>query len=117
MEKNIKQKDTKETKIKPCRMQLSRKKGFVLRWESKLLNGLDAVSVARPHRFGNPYVVYEHFTLDDAIELFRAEVENNFLFREEIKRSLRGKNLACWCPLDKPCHADVLLEIANSEDR
>jgi hypothetical protein len=28
---------------------------------------------------------------------------------------LRGKNLACWCPLDKPCHADVLLELANKE--
>lgn len=27
---------------------------------------------------------------------------------------LRGKNLACWCPLDQPCHADVLLEIANA---
>lgn len=29
--------------------------------------------------------------------------------------SLRGKNLACWCPLDQPCHADVLLELANAE--
>ena len=28
---------------------------------------------------------------------------------------LRGKNLACWCALDKPCHADVLLEIANNQ--
>jgi hypothetical protein len=28
---------------------------------------------------------------------------------------LRGKNLACWCPLDQPCHADVLLELANQE--
>jgi hypothetical protein len=27
---------------------------------------------------------------------------------------LRGKNLACWCPLDQPCHADVLLEMANA---
>ncbi len=26
---------------------------------------------------------------------------------------LKGKNLACWCPLDQPCHADILLEIAN----
>lgn len=26
---------------------------------------------------------------------------------------LRGKNLACWCPLDKPCHADILLRLAN----
>jgi hypothetical protein len=28
---------------------------------------------------------------------------------------LRGRDLACWCPLDQPCHADVLLEIANRE--
>ena len=27
---------------------------------------------------------------------------------------LRGKNLACWCPLDQPCHADVLLQLANA---
>jgi hypothetical protein len=26
---------------------------------------------------------------------------------------LRGKNLACWCSLDQPCHADVLLRLAN----
>jgi hypothetical protein len=26
---------------------------------------------------------------------------------------LRGKDLACWCPLDQPCHADVLIDIAN----
>lgn len=31
----------------------------------------------------------------------------------EAQHSLRGKNLACYCPLDKPCHADVLLELAN----
>jgi len=30
--------------------------------------------------------------------------------------SLRGKNLACWCPLDQPCHADVLLELANGPE-
>lgn len=33
---------------------------------------------------------------------------------EEIQRDLRGKNLACWCHPDSPCHADVLLEIANA---
>ncbi len=32
---------------------------------------------------------------------------------ERAKRELRGKDLACWCPLDKQCHADVLLELAN----
>lgn len=29
---------------------------------------------------------------------------------------LKGKNLACFCRLDQPCHADVLLELANRED-
>ena len=33
-----------------------------------------------------------------------------------IRAELAGKNLACWCPLDQPCHADVLLEIANSKE-
>ncbi|MDB5612090.1 MAG: hypothetical protein JWP25_8990 [Bradyrhizobium sp.] len=35
--------------------------------------------------------------------------------REEIRTALRGKNLACFCALDQPCHADVLLEMANQE--
>jgi hypothetical protein len=30
-----------------------------------------------------------------------------------IEQLLRGKDLACWCKLDEPCHADVLLELAN----
>jgi hypothetical protein len=33
---------------------------------------------------------------------------------DEIKKELRGKNLACWCALSSPCHADILLEIANA---
>jgi hypothetical protein len=33
----------------------------------------------------------------------------------EVRRELRGKDLVCWCPLDRPCHADVLLELANAE--
>jgi hypothetical protein len=32
---------------------------------------------------------------------------------ESIVLELKGKNLACWCPLDKPCHADILLRLAN----
>lgn len=39
------------------------------------------------------------------------------LFRQQCcdrpLAELRGKNLACWCPLDEPCHATVLLELAN----
>ncbi len=32
---------------------------------------------------------------------------------EFVPFALRGRDLACWCPLDQPCHADVLLELAN----
>ncbi len=47
-----------------------------------------------------------------AVEWFRRLATVTRWRTEEIE-SLRGKNLACWCPLDRPCHADVLLEIAN----
>ena len=33
----------------------------------------------------------------------------------QVQSELRGRDLACWCPLDQPCHADVLLELANGE--
>ena len=33
----------------------------------------------------------------------------------KVREELRGKNLACWCALDAPCHADVLLELAEGE--
>lgn len=33
-----------------------------------------------------------------------------------LRSRLRGRDLACWCPADQPCHADVLLELANHPD-
>jgi len=36
----------------------------------------------------------------------------NFV-REHIAQ-LRGFHFACWCPLDRPCHADALLDLANA---
>ena len=34
-----------------------------------------------------------------------------------IRKELAGKNLACWCKVGAPCHADVLLELANQPIR
>ncbi|NLH45606.1 MAG: DUF4326 domain-containing protein, partial [Acholeplasmataceae bacterium] len=34
-------------------------------------------------------------------------------FRELNISELKGKNLACWCSLNSPCHADVLLRLSN----
>jgi hypothetical protein len=47
---------------------------------------------------------------EEIIKLANRQVERiaNLPFSD-----LRGKNLACWCKLDAPCHCDVLLELAN----
>ena len=31
----------------------------------------------------------------------------------ELRDTLGGHDLVCWCPIGTPCHADVLLELAN----
>jgi hypothetical protein len=51
-----------------------------------------------------------------AVAMFRLRVERLAVGAaiRDCLPELRGKNLACWCPLDQPCHADVLLELANS---
>jgi hypothetical protein len=38
---------------------------------------------------------------------------SGWISASDVKAELRGHDLACWCPLDQPCHADVLLELAN----
>lgn len=50
-----------------------------------------------------------------SVEAFRAWIERpaQEAIRQKARLALRGKHLACWCALGAPCHADVLLEIAN----
>lgn len=102
----------------PKRVQMNRKKGG---WRK---DHPDAVIVARPGRFGNPYAVGEKYYTakggwaivrdrKHAVELFR---DSRHMRHIDIAQ-LRGKDLACWCPLDQPCHADVLLEVANKPMR
>ena len=87
----------------------------------------DAVIVARPSKWGNPFKIGDvamvrmlwNGTLSEfefdmtralAVELYRQRFIHDI---EWIRAELAGRDLACWCPLDVPCHADVLLEIAN----
>lgn len=54
-----------------------------------------------------------------AVRKYTAARENhhhNMPDTATIREQLAGKDLMCWCPLDQPCHADVLLEIANGAD-
>jgi hypothetical protein len=55
----------------------------------------------------------QKLTREKSIALYRQYARDAFNERD-LRACLRGKNLACWCPLDQPCHADVLLEMANS---
>lgn len=48
-----------------------------------------------------------------AMRATRADLDG-LLNHEFYLADLRGHDLACWCPLDQPCHADVLIELANS---
>ena len=46
----------------------------------------------------------ETLTAEKAVELYEQHLADNFSERE-IRHCLRGKDLACWCALDQPCHA------------
>jgi hypothetical protein len=76
-----------------------------------------AVVVSRPSRWGNPHPFREATPEERArvVELYRRDlVAGRLSFTEaDVRRELAGRDLACWCPLDGPCHADVLLEAAN----
>lgn len=120
---------TEVTTLRPRRVRLSRRKG----WQMPP----NTVKVDRSTPWGNPFFRHgDGYPMDPAcaVESFRRAVLEIGSWwpripppgkvpmappktLEDVRRELRGKNLACWCPLDQPCHADVLLEIANAEVR
>lgn len=67
-----------------------------------------SVYVGRPSRWGNPYQVGAD-PVDPVLTLFRAYATARALFDPSWLTPLHGHDLVCWCPLDQPCHADVLL--------
>lgn len=90
----------------PKRIQRKRTKGWKM--------PENTVYVGRPSRWGNPYRVREEWTPDKCVNAYRKHCEVDSDIIVMIKRDLKGKDLACWCKEGEPCHADVLLEIANS---
>ncbi len=109
--------------MRPQRIQRKRSMGWKM--------PENTVYVGRPTIWGNPYPAGEYthtcFITKEKTVLFRDAADAVEEFRNYIEamvhcyadprfrlEELRGKNLACWCPLDQPCHADVLLELANA---
>lgn len=98
-----------------------------------------AIYVGRPTKWGNPFRAFQAsngkwFVVDDngvdyteppdgwSLKVYAAAKAAG-LFLMDVKgelapypplSELRGHDLVCWCPLDQPCHADVLLELANT---
>lgn len=113
----------------PERIQRKRTKGWRM--------PENTVYVGRGSKWGNPYVLkkeghnyivrYKNLSViwigtsidsarAEAVRMFRLWIRDNDCDIELIDEELRGKNLACWCPLDQPCHADVLLELLNETE-
>jgi hypothetical protein len=91
---------------KPIRVQRKRIKGWRM--------PENTVYVGRPTKYGNPFYVSCACTdqfREKQIEQYKQSMST--MLKEDIVKELKGKNLACFCPIDKACHADVLLEIAN----
>lgn len=112
----------------PKRIQRRRIKGWRL--------PPNTVCVTRPGVFGNPWLLTDPVLPGDRkriVELFRRWLTANEYPAAMPRASvavldgrrlqlltrlpgLRGKDLACFCPVDaKHCHADVLLELANAD--
>jgi len=116
-----------QQKRRPVRIQRKRTKD----WRMP-----EGAVVGRPTKWGNRFVIapqrdpegyYADYTKNvdlwdkwpvgdakTAVEAFRA-MQVPALYGPQELFEIRGRDLACWCPLDQPCHADVLLEIANAE--
>ncbi|HEX6359503.1 DUF4326 domain-containing protein [Actinophytocola sp.] len=84
-------------------------------------------SVARPSRFGNPFrCASDPASRAAAVAQYREWLDGHHpdvlgpaggltgpMVKDLARRELAGWDLACYCPLDGPCHRLVLLELCT----
>ena len=91
---------------KPHRIHRSGKKG----WQAPT----NSVYAGRPTIWGDPFTTGP---LTERITEYKSYITllaDKRLATSDLQ-SLRGKGLTCWCPPNPPCHADILLELANGD--
>lgn len=108
--------------MKPIRVQRKRTKGWRM--------PPNTVYVGRPGTWRNMFPVGKPDEIGgsltaannaSAVRMFKDFINGKSMygkfnkegFVQIVRHELKGKNLACWCRLDEPCHADYLLELAN----
>ena len=80
----------------------------------------NTVYVGRPTKYGNPYKPSRNRfgnikSREDAITAYENYLKRFLIAQPDFLDDLKGKDLACWCPLNKPCHADVLLKFLEAK--
>lgn len=109
----------------PKRIQRKRTKGWRM--------PENTVSVTRPGAWGNPFKIGHRYTEGDSFHhhygqfldgglvtaenwqaAFEAYCQKYLRIAPSWLDPLRGKSLACWCAENQPCHADILLRLANA---
>lgn len=74
----------------------------------------DAIYVGRPTKWGNPFKIGLHGTREEVIAMYAEWVIKQPNLMASL-HELKGKDLSCWCA-PQPCHAHVLLRLANREN-
>ncbi len=100
---------SQSTLTTPKRIQRKRAKGWRMPENAR--------SVTRPGKFGNPFRVgVDCVDAESAVRIFRLWVLASEDRLAVIREELKGRDLACFCREGAPCHADVLLKLANEPE-
>lgn len=73
----------------------------------------DAIYVGRPSKYGNPWILVTEKDRPEVLRKYEEYLNQILNQNPDFLFELKGRDLACWCRLDKRCHADILLEYAN----
>jgi hypothetical protein len=92
----------------------------------------NTVYVGRPTKWGNPFKIDKMYIptdeilanpfnpkwemcedIDQALKLYKEHLDREIKYGRLRLDEIKGKNLACFCKEGEPCHADILLKLAN----
>lgn len=128
--------------MKPKRIQRQRGKGWKnppntvyvgrpTKWGNpfRLMGDMIYIDASHRRKILSPWVYFTLGDKEDVVQLFEHIVNGTTFVEKEVDcrywvdhfsnldlSELRGKNLSCWCPIGSPCHADILLELANETE-